>query len=692
MAGIDSFPTGSGFTINNPDFKANREKISRSQIPAGIRSAVQDRINIDPTAGATNFIKLQQLQYLTQENTGRLFVGDLDPATTASVLSPFRSVQQKNYSEQQDPSSRYLEVAFSPQNQLNDDIVNQIGYFNIGEFIGDARHFYNNDNKYPDLDKLRDAYFTKYTKSYDLVDFIRLIKFFDNSLFRMIKDFTPANVSLTSGVVVKQHILERNRHKATKVTQADYSTLSGSIPVETFSGGTGGVLDRYQESPEQFNLTQSWSEIVQTLQGPTTKTHTDEAEFYNGEFTVPIKVSASGVDCGRFTNPRYEEVKYKPIFVTTSDYTEDDFIRIETVPERGTILLWHDGRQVKHIKISNTSLNNIDITNTIDNEEDFSIFLNNPSTQIPAPGVTIKLLPSGLYTWPILSIKSYDPYTYIKNFEDESPFIIYSEDVDNINFNLTATGDFIFDAKNPRASISLTNPSLRTGVSASLPQGFFPATLDYPREQFFRGWNGANYLTDYEVYSTSTASVSDPSDSFRDGGKEVSTANNNVFQAIYPASTEPWFMNASASFSRQTSFTDLAPVVRPPKSIVAVMLTPQFNCSTLDINNSSGVVIGIDYDLHIDKFATGSSGALVLKAEANGDVITEDLELYNPNGTSVVWHPNSIVTPATANTNVPAESYGVFRLSTQSNDRIILDIGTRSGRSFVQQINYCPTP
>jgi hypothetical protein len=75
-------------------------------------------------------------------------------------------------------------------------------------------------SSYPDLDTLRDAYFEKYIQSYDVVDFVRLIKFFDNSLFKMIKDFTPARTSLASGVVVKQHLLERNRQRPAQVTSS----------------------------------------------------------------------------------------------------------------------------------------------------------------------------------------------------------------------------------------------------------------------------------------------------------------------------------------------------------------------------------------------------------------------------------------------------------------------------------------
>ena len=53
----------------------------------------------------------------------------------------------------------YLEVAFSPSNQINDDINAQLGYFNLGEFIGDPRFVSSSLYTYPDLDRLRNAVF-----------------------------------------------------------------------------------------------------------------------------------------------------------------------------------------------------------------------------------------------------------------------------------------------------------------------------------------------------------------------------------------------------------------------------------------------------------------------------------------------------------------------------------------------------
>ena len=134
----------------------------------------------------------------------------------------------------------YLEVAFSPQNQIDNDIINQIGNFNLGNYIGDPRQISQSlyETTYPDLVTLSEEYFRKYISSYDLIDFIRLIKFFDNSLFKMLEDFTPANVSLSSGVVIKQHILERNKYRVPQVSSS-FEDYSGSIKPQARGYNTG---------------------------------------------------------------------------------------------------------------------------------------------------------------------------------------------------------------------------------------------------------------------------------------------------------------------------------------------------------------------------------------------------------------------------------------------------------------------
>ena len=205
------------------------------------------------------------------------------PANT--VLSPHISVIQNfaissSYTE----DVNYTEVAFSPQNEINEDIMSSLGYFNIGNYIGDPRQITSSNQSYPDLDVLRDLYFTKYSSNYDWNDFIRLVKYFDNSLFKLIKDYIPAKTSLASGVVIKQHLLERNKYP---VPQAEYtqSEYTGSISMYTITGSDGGSFPNLSSSLYSF-MTQSWSGYdYNNYSGSIAFTQSDSSEFFTGQLS-----------------------------------------------------------------------------------------------------------------------------------------------------------------------------------------------------------------------------------------------------------------------------------------------------------------------------------------------------------------------------------------------------------------------
>jgi len=153
-----------------------------------------------------------------------------------NTLSPYISVQQTSYlSESFNRDINYIEVAFSPQDEVNDDIISQLGNFNIGNYIGDPRQVSSQLTYYPDFNKLRDEYFSKYISNYNLWDYIRLIKFYDNSLFKMIKDFTPARASLATGIVIKQTLLERNKYPLPQTTTNSEIAWVGSPTTRTLN-------------------------------------------------------------------------------------------------------------------------------------------------------------------------------------------------------------------------------------------------------------------------------------------------------------------------------------------------------------------------------------------------------------------------------------------------------------------------
>ena len=255
-------------------FLPNTEVMYLDQFPAGIKNIVSNKIKIENTV-----------------------------LPGGNVLSSNRSLQQ-NYivSESYTRDTNYAEISFSPQNEINDDITSQLGYFNIGDYIGDPRQLVNkNATFYPDFNKIRDDYFLKYSSSYNVLDYVRIIKYFDNSLFKLIKDFTPARVDLASGVVIKQHILERNRYSP---AQADYEfqdysgsvksfplDYSGSIlykvtsqPAGVFPDLHGSASSEYQY-PGAINITQSWDEVFSGPTGLSFIPHTSQEEFYTGVFS-----------------------------------------------------------------------------------------------------------------------------------------------------------------------------------------------------------------------------------------------------------------------------------------------------------------------------------------------------------------------------------------------------------------------
>ena len=324
-----SFIGTSDFNIPNvTPFLPNIEYFFYDQPIAGIRNTISDKIRIE---------------------------GNTLP--TGSTLSPFRRLEQViEASASYTPNVNYLEVAFSPQNEINEDIMSQLGFFNMGDYIGDPSERFLG-NSYPDLDNLRNAYFEKYIKNYDLVDFIRLIKFFDNSLFKMIQDFVPARTSLASGIVIKQHLLERNKYPQPQVSW-ERDEYTGSIEIGEFSVGTGGVFEIFNgvntspygadgNGPDNiFGITQSWNETYVTPLGSVTALHDSQEEFYDGEFSGSNVIVTTQV-----LNEAYPlelaSFEYTPILYRNglygvgniSTFTEDQFLNPLTTPSPGEILI-----------------------------------------------------------------------------------------------------------------------------------------------------------------------------------------------------------------------------------------------------------------------------------------------------------------------------------------------------------------
>jgi len=178
-----------------------------------------------------------ELQSSTDNSNIR--VNDNGTIISGSVLSQFTSMVKPEENYNQDLHN--LEVGFSPSDNINNLIVKTLGRtFNVDDYIGDPRDL--TADSYNGLLAQVKTALADITEKYDVKDFVRLIKFFDNVVFKMIKDFVPARSTVDTGVIIKPHILDKSKAKsvAVSVTQPEYS---GSISVGDYSGSNAGIYE-----------------------------------------------------------------------------------------------------------------------------------------------------------------------------------------------------------------------------------------------------------------------------------------------------------------------------------------------------------------------------------------------------------------------------------------------------------------
>ena len=251
----NTFFTSSTFNINYRIL--NNYGPASMSISASYLEPVNEVVYLDqPAAGLRNRIN-NKIQVLDRNEYG-------------NVLKYQRSVQQnpiqsQSYSE----NINSLEVGFSFQNEINDDIIATYGHGVVSNIIGDPRQLSQSGDRYPGLTKIAEDYFKKYqgvniyspqanisgsilsggvkrpTRVENEFDYNRLLKFYETSLFKAIKNYMPARTSLNTGIIIKPHLLERNRHKLASITPD--TTIAKTPETGSLNNATsslyGGLFD-----------------------------------------------------------------------------------------------------------------------------------------------------------------------------------------------------------------------------------------------------------------------------------------------------------------------------------------------------------------------------------------------------------------------------------------------------------------
>jgi len=347
-------------------------------------------------------------------NTGSIVPG--------STLSQYTSIQ--NPAGEYTEDIHALEVGFSPTYYVDKYIVDNItGSFNIDDYIGDPRTAH--DSRYTALQPFISSSLGNLSR-YDMFDFIKLIKFFDNQVFKMVKDFVPVRASAITGIIIKPHLLERGKIKqpTLSLTQPEYSA---SIDTAFVEAQDGGVID---------DLSTTNTVDIKTPAGTVTETRTTGVEKYNGE----LGGSFIDVVTGELNDENLfkHEVHPETIYTLTEylstltpgagfdELSENDFLT-SIISTGNMYFYWEYNSKggynyLKYIYFRNSLSNGVNVYSTVRELEKIKIagveysFVNKTVTtsttllQLADPGTGSGLSPASYPTSPASAVVIFTPY------------------------------------------------------------------------------------------------------------------------------------------------------------------------------------------------------------------------------------------------------------------------------------------
>ncbi len=144
------------------------------------------------------------------------------------------------------------QIGLSPSDEIDFDIISKLGHFNVEDIIGNPAYYYS--SSYDELRVISDDYFTEYISKYNYQDYIRILKWFNNSLFKTLKDFSVAKSTLSTGFIYKPHILERIKMDNARVSFTEnriYNINLGGTSFEHNSSSLYSILTT--NKVESFN-------------------------------------------------------------------------------------------------------------------------------------------------------------------------------------------------------------------------------------------------------------------------------------------------------------------------------------------------------------------------------------------------------------------------------------------------------
>lgn len=204
------------FTLANTQFISGTLSIDSVHPNQQINRYTASFVNYTNT-GSIEFEGFEEIYYTPSPSLGGLSLYTNKIRIESSSLDENKRLNTKTRIEKSSYDrysldSNKIGIYFSPQTAINEDIFNQLGYFEIDDYIGDPSDIYN-DN-YKALNNFAIQYWKKYDNRNDFESYFRALQIYDFTLFKYIKRLLPFRVNPMLGLVVEPNVLERHKVKA----------------------------------------------------------------------------------------------------------------------------------------------------------------------------------------------------------------------------------------------------------------------------------------------------------------------------------------------------------------------------------------------------------------------------------------------------------------------------------------------
>ena len=125
-----------------------------------------------------------------------------------------------------------------PSAPIDEDIILSMPNLDFDQYIGDPRDQYN--EQYTGLTTARNLYWQKYAGPNNFWDYMRLIKYYDNSIFDLARKFMPARANTTFGIVIEPNIFERPKIVKGKNPTLENTFYTSSIDIAKTKSAEAG--------------------------------------------------------------------------------------------------------------------------------------------------------------------------------------------------------------------------------------------------------------------------------------------------------------------------------------------------------------------------------------------------------------------------------------------------------------------